>query len=166
MGVFLNTRAPYEAYKEIAGMRFFIDKTPILTEIIDSVETDRQKYLCITRPRRFGKSVIANMITAFFGNAAPAGDVFDSQLIASKEINQEKEYYSSHLNQYNVVYIDLSRLPRDCTEYSRYIDRIHDGLNQDLKEAYPDAGIDLSKAAWDNFKLIFEKQKERFMYQL
>lgn len=164
MGMFLNTRAPYEAYKETASMRFFIDKTLLLTEVIDSIETDRQKYLCITRPRRFGKSVAANMIAAFFGNTVSARDIFDSQLIASKEANQEKEYYASHLNRYNVVYIDFSRLPRDCTEYAQYIDRIHDGLNQDLKEAYPDAGIDQTKAVWDNFKLVFEEYQERFVF--
>ena len=164
MGMFLNTRAPYEAYKETASMRFFIDKTLLLTEVIDSIETDRQKYLCITRPRRFGKRVAASMIAAFFGNTVSARDIFDSQLIASKEANQEKEYYASHLNRYNVVYIDFSRLPRDCTEYAQYIDRIHDGLNQDLKEAYPDAGIDQTKAVWDNFKLVFEEYQERFVF--
>lgn len=72
MGMFLNTRAPYGAYKEIADMRFFVDKTPVLAEVIDSVETDRQKYLCITRPRRFGKSVIADMLAAFLEKAVPA----------------------------------------------------------------------------------------------
>lgn len=164
MGMFLNSRMPYEAYKEITRTRFFVDKTRLLTELIDSVEIDGQRYFCLTRPRRFGKSVMANMIAAFFGNAVPAEDIFKNLNISSQEINLEKEYYASHLNKYPVIYIDFSRLPRNCTAYSQYINRIHEGLNRDLQEAYPDAGIRMSSAVWDNLKMIFEKFKERFVF--
>lgn len=164
MGMFLNSRMPYGAYKDISEMRFFVDKTLLLKEMIESVEIDRQQYLCITRPRRFGKSVMANMIGAFFGNAVDAKDVFDHLAIASKDINKGKKYYTTHINKHNVVYIDFSRLPRNCTGYTQYINRIQDGLNRDLQEAYPDAGITLSNAVWDNFKMIFEKSGERFIF--
>lgn len=98
MGMFLNSRMPYGAYKDISEMRFFVDKTLLLKEMIESVEIDRQQYLCITRPRRFGKSVMANMIGAFFGNAVDAKDVFDHLAIASKDINKGKKYYTTHIN--------------------------------------------------------------------
>lgn len=65
MGMFLNSSSPVEEYKDITGSRFFVDKTWLLDEIISSVKVDGQKFLCITRPRRFGKSVMANMICAF-----------------------------------------------------------------------------------------------------
>lgn len=46
---------------------YFIDKSGILAEIIPLIRTS-QKYICITRPRRFGKTTIANMIGTFFQN--------------------------------------------------------------------------------------------------
>ena len=55
MGKYLNSRVPFEAYKEIARTRFFVDKSLLLEDILSAVEIDGQKYLCITRPRRFGK---------------------------------------------------------------------------------------------------------------
>lgn len=65
MGMFLNSAAPFEEYKSIAKTRFFVDKSSMIEEIISAAMVDGQKYFCITRPRRFGKSVMANMIGAF-----------------------------------------------------------------------------------------------------
>ena len=69
MGRYLNSRVPFEVYKEIAGTRFFVDKSLLLEDVLSAAEVDGQKYLCITRPRRFGKSIMACMVAAFFGKA-------------------------------------------------------------------------------------------------
>lgn len=58
MGMFLNNHLFYDAYRAVAGTRFFIDKTWLIDELLDLVKTDNQKYICITRPRRFGKTVM------------------------------------------------------------------------------------------------------------
>ena len=76
MGRYLNSRVPFEVYREIAGTRFFVDKSLILEEILSAVEVDGQKYLCITRPRRFGKSIMACMVAAFLGKAVDAEKLF------------------------------------------------------------------------------------------
>ena len=62
MGRYLNSRIPFETWKQISRTRFFVDKTLLLEDILDAAETDGQRFLCITRPRRFGKSVMANMV--------------------------------------------------------------------------------------------------------
>lgn len=51
---------------------YFIDKTALPGELISALGTEK-RFFCITRPRRFGKSVMANMAGAFFGKAADAG---------------------------------------------------------------------------------------------
>lgn len=76
MGMFLNSLVPYEQFQDIAKTRFFVDKSAMIGEIISGVTVDRQRYLCVTRPRCFGKSVMANMIGAFFGKAQDAADIF------------------------------------------------------------------------------------------
>lgn len=70
LGRYLNSRGPYEAWKQIVGMRFFVDKTSLLEEVLNGAETDGQRFFCITRPRRFGKIVMANMVAAFLGKAS------------------------------------------------------------------------------------------------
>ena len=72
MGIFLNSGLPFEEYKNIAATRFFVDKSSLIDEILSDITVDGQRYFCMTRPRRFGKSVMANMLGAFFGKAFDA----------------------------------------------------------------------------------------------
>ena len=152
MGKYLNSSVPFEVYKKIAGTRFFVDKSLLLEDMLSTMEIDGQKYLCITRPRRFGKSVMAAMVAAFFGKAVDAGTLFERLAIAGNE------NYKAHLNKHNVVYIDFSEVPRDCTNYRQYIARIQDGINNDLARAYDDLSIDTTKASWDIMTDIFRKK--------
>ena len=60
-----------------------MDKSLLLEDIFSAVGVDGQKYLCITRPWRFGKSVMANMVAAFLGKAADA--VFHMSFITQED---------------------------------------------------------------------------------
>ena len=98
------------------------------------------------------------MVGAFFGNAVDARELFAHLAIA------EDEKHMAHLNRYDVIYIDLSEVPRDCTSYKQYIDRIQAGLNDDLAEAYPDLEIDVSGPTWDILTEIFQKREKKFIF--
>ena len=63
MGMFLNSNVPIASYKEIFKEPYFVDKSLLIDELIPALGT-RNRYFCITRPRRFGKSVMADMISA------------------------------------------------------------------------------------------------------
>lgn len=158
MGRFLNSSIPFEGYKDIVKTRFFVDKSPLIQEIISAVAIDGQKYFCITRPRRFGKTVMANMIGAFFGKSSDGKFLFDGLKIA------DSDDYQKYLNKWDVIYIDFSRLPRDCKSYEQYIERIHNGINEDLIEAYPGQKLDLTSAVWDNLHSVFEKTRTKFIF--
>lgn len=160
MGKYLNSRVPFESYREIAGTRFFVDKSLLLEDILNTVEVDGQKYLCITGPRRFGKSVMANMVALFFERAVDSGTLFERLAIA------RSENYKTHLNKHNVVYIDFSETPRDRANYRQYIARIQDGINHDLAKAYHDLSIDTVKALWDILDEISGKQRKNLFLLL
>lgn len=64
MGFYLNSAAPYFLYKSEVSSPYFVDKSQLLEELFPFVEQGN-KHVCITRPRRFGKTVMANMIGAF-----------------------------------------------------------------------------------------------------
>lgn len=158
MGRYLNSRAPFEAYREIVGTRFFVDKTMLLEDVLNAVEIDGQKYLCITRPRRFGKSVMANMVAAFFEGTVDSGSVFGRLNIASSE------KYGTHLNQYQVIYVDFSVVPEKCASYNEYISRILAGLRQDLTEEYPELVTSSEISVWDVLTDIFQKTGNKFIF--
>ncbi len=68
MGFYLNNDEPYSMYQEMAQSPYFVDKTAMINEIIPRIGI-AEKYICVTRPRRFGKSVMASMLGAFFSKA-------------------------------------------------------------------------------------------------
>ncbi len=92
MGKYLNSRIPFETWKQISGTRFFVDKTLLLEDVLNAAWTDGQRFLCITRPRRFGKSVMANMVGAFLGKTSDGGGLFHNFAIA------QTENYKKHLS--------------------------------------------------------------------
>lgn len=157
MGVFLNSLVPYEAYKEMVSDTYFVDKSRLIEEIIPALEK-KNRYFCLTRPRRFGKSIMADMVGAFFGKGVDGSSLFCNLLIA------KHPEFSVHLNRHNVIFIDFSRLPRDCASYEQYICRIQDGIICDLKEAFPDVDIRTDDAVWDILLNIFQKKKEKFIF--
>ena len=157
MGIFLNSRSPCADYREMVSDLYFVDKSMLITELIPALEK-KNRYFCISRPRRFGKSVMANMIGAFFGKSTDSSELFD-QLAISKQ-----EKYRTHLNQHNVIYIDFSRMSENCGSYRSYISRIQNGLKEDIIAEYPDLALDPQKAVWDNLQQIFEKRGEKFIF--
>ena len=55
MTIYLNTTNPLENYRELLNEEYFVDKSTII-EILNKRISTKSKYICITRPRRFGKS--------------------------------------------------------------------------------------------------------------
>ena len=157
MGRLLDSRIPFESYRLMTEETYFVDKSMLLQELIPAFGA-AERFYCITRPRRFGKSVAANMIAAFFGKAVDAKAIFDKLLISSSE------HYLEQLNQYHVVYIDFSELPRNCASYQQYIDEIQNGINEDLAETYPECKISIEGSVWGNFTEIFQKTGEKFLF--
>ena len=160
MGVYLNSKKPCSLYENEMAGPYFVDKSSMLKELIPLVEQGSQ-HVCITRPRRFGKTVMANMIGAFFGKGKKSREMFDSLDV------HHVEGYEKHLNSHNVIYITLNEIPRNCKSYEQYMNRIENRLIKDLKRAYPDCHIDENEAVWDVLNDIYELEGEvRFIFVL
>ncbi len=161
MGIFLNSSIPYAAYKEITLDPYFVDKSSLIDGLIPALGR-RDRYICITRPRRFGKTVMAAMIAAFFGTAKSdtEGSLFDHLKIA------DSKSYAAHLHKYPVIYIDFSRTPETCSSYLSYISRIISGLKEDLQNEFPTLSVTPAKSLWDMMQFIYEKTKQRFIFVL
>ncbi|WP_310601641.1 AAA family ATPase [Anaerosporobacter sp.] len=157
MGMFLNSNVPYTSYKAVFLNKYFVDKSLLMKDLFP-VLGGINKYICITRPRRFGKSVMANMIGAFFGKTQDAYDVFDKLVIA------KMKGYEEHLNQHNVIYIDFSRVPENCNTYQNYINRISRGIKEDILQTYSELNIDKNMSIWDILLVVFQKTTHRFVF--
>ncbi len=158
MGTYLNNPAPYDAYKSETQKPYFIDKSMLLSELYP-FDATAQRHICITRPRRFGKSVMANMIAAFFQRGIDASSIFDSLNIS------KNPKYKEHMNQHDVIYIDFSKMPRNCKSYEQYINWIEDRLIRNLVKQFPNANIDIEASAWEAFEEVYlTYDRKRFIF--
>jgi hypothetical protein len=149
MGMYLDSIASYMNYKEACNSPYFVDKTLLLDEIIPKIKTT-QKYICITRPRRFGKTIMANMIASFFSKGCDAREIFDELEISKRDC------YLKNLNQYHVIFISFNKISSKCKSYSQYIERIERHLKKDLVKAFPNIEIDLDDDVEDILDEIYE----------
>ena len=167
MGVYLNSRKSGSVFRRTAQSLYFVDKTAILDELIPTVEQKKTaedgqelgsgrdiRYICITRPRRFGKTVMASMIASYFGKGEPSREAFQGLEIG------KSARFEEHLNRHNVIYISFNEVPDECRTYEQYISRIKKRLLGDLRTAYPDAGFTKDDAVWDALNVIYETEKD------
>ena len=155
MGIYLNSVSTYTLYKSEVCSPYFVDKSQMLRELIPLAEVGN-RHVCVTRPRRFGKTVMANMIGAFFGKDVASKDVFETLKIS------EFADYRRHLNQYNTIYIDFSVVDDECISYKEYIDEIKGNLKEDLKRGYPDIDFRENGSVREDLQRIFAEKKRTF----
>ena len=166
MGVYLNNTSAYGLFREDYSLTYYVDKTGILKELVPLVESKSTigkgpKYIAITRPRRFGKTVMANMIASYFGKGVDSHEEFDTLKAA------QYPWYKKHLNRHNVIHIVFNQMPAESAGYEPYIGRIKKGLIRDLCKAYPDAEIEESDAVWDALTKVYEYcNGEKFIFIL
>ena len=98
MGSYLNPGS--KGFRESLNSAIYIDKTALI-EKTNAVLDTRQKFLCVSRPRRFGKSMSADMLSAYYGREEDSSPLFDG-LLAGRV-----ESYGQHLNQYDVLKINM-----------------------------------------------------------
>ena len=158
MGIYLNSNAPCSLYKSEVSRPYFVDKSKLLEKLIPLAEQGNS-HICITRPRRFGKTVMANMVGAFFSRGSEEGELFDKLKIS------QYEGYRKHRNQHNVVYIDFSKMPGNCRSYEEYISRIEERLKRDLLKEYPKTEVFPGDSLWDIFESVFnEYDGQKFIF--
>lgn len=95
MGRYLNPGN--EGFKRALRSEIYVDKTYMIDYLNSVLDTDNA-FVCVSRPRRFGKSMAANMIAAYYDKKADSGELFERFRIS------ESQDYRKHLNQHNVIF--------------------------------------------------------------
>ena len=76
MSVYLNTSSAYKDFTMLRNDEFFVDKSCIIEQINKKIST-KNRYLCITKPRRFGKTSLLNMLGTYYCKAYDTKSLFD-----------------------------------------------------------------------------------------
>ena len=134
MTIYLNTNIALENYKQLIRSKYFVDKSQIIDKFNDLIGTS-ECHVCITKPRRFGKTSIINMLGAYYTKGYNSKDIFDKLNIS------KSKSYMENLNKHNVINISLSNLPDKMNSYNDYINGIRKSIINDIKEKYPKINV-------------------------
>ena len=99
-----------------------------MNEVLDSTDA----YICNSRPRRFGKSMAANMLTAYYSRGCDSKKLFHSF-----EIAKDKDF-EKYLNQYNTIFLNMQEFLSRSYNVEKLIERVKKLVIRDLKMEYPE----------------------------
>ena len=129
MGSYLNPGN--EKFKEALNSPIYVDKTGLIQYTNSAVQT-LQKYICVSRPRRFGKSMAANMLTAYYSRECDSHEIFDKLKIA------EADSYEKKMNQYDTIFVNMQEFLSQSSSMDEMLDFLRKSILWDLLETYPD----------------------------
>lgn len=129
--------------------RVFVDKTDFLEKTNALFNTDG-KLLAVTRPRRFGKTVTAHMLSAYYSKGYAGQNIFDKLEIANRAS------FAEHLNKHDVIYIDMNTIDGLFDGYSNKKQKV-EGVN-DLVDYFEYSIIKELKSS-DIFSKCLEKHQ-------
>lgn len=166
MALYLNTNAAYKDFQMLSSDKYFVDKSAIIEKVNERVKT-KNRFLCVTKPRRFGKTSVLNMLGAYYGKAYPSKVLFDGLEIS------RSQSYEVYLNQYNIISFSLNELPGRGNTYQDYIGRFETNIRNDISEAYPELNnkefaslSDLLTATGDEFIFIIDEWDYIFSHDI
>ena len=111
----------------------YIDKSGLISVVNSTLFTERS-FSCVTRCRRFGKSMAAKMLCAYYDQSCDSRQLFEDLQIASDP------QFEKHLNKYPVIYLDVTSFVTRFKD-DTILQHINDEMKADIHEAYPDVPV-------------------------
>ncbi len=154
MGMYVN---PSEALlRRAVNSRIYVDKSMLIHELNQLVNTE-DCFVCVSRARRFGKSMAGSMIAAYYSKLANSRPIFEKLKIA------QSSDFETYLNQFNVIYIDVNACFSSSTGNEDIVPLFTANVREELQEQFPDCGIKDNDALDKCISRIFSKTGEQFI---
>ena len=153
MGRFLNKGN--KKFADMTKSKYFVDKTELINKLLEKDETE--KFICNSRARRFGKSVTADMLVAYFSKGADSKELFETLKC------EKNALFVENMNQYDTIFVDIQaqfvQAKKKNQEPSNYIDKI---LVQELNAEYPEI-ISEDDTIADALARIYNETENQFV---
>ena len=154
MGRFLNP--DNSAFQVALNSEIYVDKTGLL-EYTNRVMGTKQGYICNSRPRRFGKSITADMLTAYYSRGCSSREMFEKLNIG------KSTDFLEHLNRYDVIHLDIQWFLATVDSVDEVINFITDSVLVELRESYPDVLPEEVNTVPDALSRLREENGQKFV---
>lgn len=154
MGIYLNPGNV--AFRKSLNSEIYIDKSGLIAYTNEKLNTEQQ-YICVNRPRRFGKSMAANMLAAYYSRGCDSETLFQNLKIASHPD------FKKHLNQYHVIYLNMQDFLGESEDMEEMLQFIEEDLLEELMSVFSKVRFPQRKSLIKVLASIFEEIKIPFV---
>lgn len=154
MGIYVN---PNEALlRRAVNSKIYVDKSMILHELNQLLNTE-DSFVCTARPRRFGKTMAGNMISAYYSKKANSRPILEKLKIA-----QDPDF-KTYLNAFNVIKLDINGFYSNSNQNEDIVPLFTERVREELAEQFPDCGIKESDTLDRCILRVYAKTGEQFV---
>lgn len=154
MGTFIN-KGNLE-FAELAASDY-VDKTNLIS-IVNERLCKQGRYSCMTRCRRFGKSMAAKMLCAYYDKSCDSRELFNGLNIG------KDPSFQTHLNKYNVLYLDVTTFTSQPRYHGKIVKTIQEKMIKEVKAAFPNVDYEDESDLMDSLVAIYNQTHERFYF--
>lgn len=154
MGNYLNP--DNSKFQRAVNSDIYVDKTGLI-KYTNRVINTMQAYVCVSRPRRFGKSMAADMLTAYYSRGCDSRELF-----AGLEIAKD-ENFGGYLNKYDTVFLNVQEFLSRSSDVKELIARIKQRVIRELTRQYPDVELFDSTDLAETMQDIYTESKCPFV---
>lgn len=154
MGIYLNPGN--NGFRQTLNSKY-VDKSGLITFVNTVIDTE-YKLTCVSRPRRFGKTIAAKMLCAYYDKSCDSCALFESLEVAKDST------FKRHLNKYDVIYLDITRFISRAQKVEDVVSDIQECVIQELKDVYRDSINEKIKYLPDALSIVYQKTGDRFFF--
>ena len=136
----------------------YVDKSGLIA-VVNSTLYTKRRFSCVTRCRRFGKSMAAEMLCAYYDQSCDSRSLFSDLEIANDPL------FEKHLNKYPVIYLDMSDFVTRFKDET-IVRKMDKELVEDIHKTYSDVPIDEKDDLMKYLISIVEAKGQQFIFNI
>jgi hypothetical protein len=154
MGIYLNPGN--DGFRKSLKSEIYMDKSGLISLLNTKFVDTGDRYVCVSRPRRFGKSRAVEMLNAYYGCAEDTDALFEGAVV------KRDASYTEYRNKYDVIWLNVARF-MGYADIEAALEALENGVIEELQEAYPIASHP-HKRLWLTLAAIYEKTRKGFVF--
>ena len=154
MGIYLNPGN--KNFRRITNADIYVDKTMMISSL-NRYSDKGNTNVCVSRPRRFGKTFAGNMLTAYYSKGCDSSDLFSPFRIASEPDFKEK------LNRYNVIKIDMNSEYQNTRNKEKLVERLTDKIKKEMQQVFSTVAFNEEDTLGESILNVYAATGETFI---
>ena len=135
MGTYLNPGK--ESYQMAVNSNIFVDKSGMILYLNSLINT-QQRFVSVSRPRRFGKTMAADMVCAYYDREADSRELFQGLKLARNGGADGQQGWDAYLGGFDVIRIVMTKFFKSRITVEKALGKMQRMVVRDFKRLYPD----------------------------